>query len=290
MWKFVQPSLALVALLAAASPASADTTFSNASAVIKPKPFDLHDYFTLDMTSFYNGASVTGIGSPYQPTPDGYDDTGNKTMFQTRFRPAYKITPDLTIGPVLEWNYWPNFGGDYSFGDIFVRIAYSKVIDTPQLKAAGDLRFYFPNSGGSIANDQIISARAYLDATYTFKGTNFSIGMENLVRGWAYGSNVPDKYADNKPDASDVYTGMWWWGPYINYDFSPKFGVKFQIDNDFYSAVGTSEVKSEIGHLRMGVGWSPIPELFLAPHLYVPINNFSWSAAALNLEAWSKLF
>jgi hypothetical protein len=163
MRRFVQPSLAFAALLAVAVPAAADTTFSNASAAVKPKPFDLHDYFTMDMTVYYNGASVTGMGSPYQPTVDGYDDQKNPNYFMTRFRPQYKITPDITIGPVFEWNYFPNFGGDYNFGDIFIRVMDAKVIDQPQLKMMGDLRFYFPNSGPSITNDMIISARAYHD-------------------------------------------------------------------------------------------------------------------------------
>src|SRR6185436_1920578 len=128
----------------------------------------------------------------YQPTADGFDDTGNKTMFQTRFRPAYKITPDLTIGPVVEWNYFPNFGGDYNFGDIFLRVKHGKVIDQPQLKMMGDLRFYFPNSQGSIDNDLILGARAYHDGWYTFKGTSLSLGLEQFIRGWAYGSNAKD--------------------------------------------------------------------------------------------------
>jgi hypothetical protein len=282
MWKIARPSLALVALLASASPALADTTFSNASEMVRPKAFDLHDYFTMDMTVYYNGASVTGLGSPYQPTPDGYDDITNPNFFMTRFRPQYKITPDLTIGPVIEWNYIPVLGGDYNFGNIFIRVMDAKVIETKDLHVMGDLRFYFPNTAASQAQDMILAARAYHDGYYTFRGTHLSLGAEEYLRGWAYGS------------AAQTGQKMveYWWAPYLNYDITPTFGVKFQIDGNFYSQTGDSDIHNDPTHLRMGVGWSPIPELFLAPHLYVPITSpgFSWSAAAFNLEAWAKLF
>jgi hypothetical protein len=83
---------------------------------------------------------------------------------------------------------------------------------------------------------------------------------------------------------------MWWWAPYVNYDVTSTFAIKFQIDGDFYSSTGTDEIKNDPTHLRMGVGWMPTPWLLLAPHLYVPVTTFSWSGAAFNLEAWAKLF
>jgi len=124
------------------------------------------------------------------------------------------------------------------------------------------------------------ASRAYHDGWYSFKGTNLSLGLEQFVRGWAYGSNA----VQNQPLV------MWWWGPYVNYDVTPSFAVKLQVDGDFYSSVGTNEVKNELTHLRMGLGWCPTPNILLAPHLYVPVTSFSWSAAAFNLEAWAKLF
>lgn len=293
MLKAAKSTLAVVALLAWASPALADTTFSNASDFVKPKPFDLHDYFTMDTTVYYGGSSVTGLGSPYQPTSSGYDDPTSPNSFTTRFRPQYKITPDITIGPVVEWNYMPNFGGDYNFGDVFIRVMDAKVVDTKDLHVMGDLRFYTPTSNISQAQQMMFSARAYHDGYYTFRKTHLSLGLEQYLRGWVYGSGAP--VSGTTIDGVNLGTSMlvqWWWAPYLNYDFSPKFAVKLQYSGDFYSKYGDNDVHNSPSYVRFGVGWSPTPWLFLAPHVYAPTTSpgFSWSAAALNLEAWAQLF
>src|SRR5579885_67007 len=287
MWKVARPALLFIACLAWDGSAFADTTFSNASDFVKPKAFDLHDYFTMDMTVYYSGASVTGLGSPYQPTADGYDDYSDTATFTTRFRPQYKITNELTIGPVVEWNYTPMFGGDYNFGNIFIRVFKDNLIKTKDLYVIGDLRFYMPNTSASQAQDMIMSARAYHDGFYTIPKTHLSIGAEEYLRGWAYGSAAPASTPGNP-----IKLVEYWWAPYLNYDVTKTFAVKFQIDGNFYSETGDTDIHNDLTHLRAGVGWSPTPWLFLAPHIYVPITGpgFSWSAAAFNLEAWAQLF
>jgi hypothetical protein len=280
--------LALLALLACTLARAEDTTFSNAAGAPQVKDKAFTDYFMMDMTVYYNGNSVTGLGSPFQPTPDGYDDTTNKIAIQTRFRPAYKITPDITIGPVIEWNYFPVMGGDYNFGNIFIRLAHAKVIDQPNLHMMGDLRLYFPNNGDSIAADMIVSGRAYHDAYYTFPKSKLSLGLEEFVRGWSYGSNA----TGSTPATSNLPIAMWWWAPYVNYDFTPTFAAKVQIDGDFYSVNDSSETKNDPTHLRIGIGWSVTNNIWLAPHIYTPItgSSFSWSATTFNFEGWAQLF
>jgi hypothetical protein len=279
---FSKQKFSLVLALAMALPqlAAADTTFSNATtAVKKPEP-KLTDYLGMDITSYYYGSSVTAPGSPYQPTADGYDDLSNPNLFQTRFRPAYKVTDAIKIGPVFEWNYSPVNGGDYHFGNIFIRLVHSKVYDGPQFKIYGESRFYFPTTEKSQNADMIFGARAYLDMTYAVPKTAWTLGYEHYVRGNIWGTNVGE--------GSRLVE--YWAGAYANYDFTPQWSAKAEIDGGLYSATGSNDLQTDSVHLRAGFGWAPNDWLSLAPHLYAPTSDFSWSATVVNLEAWVKVF
>jgi predicted porin len=229
------------------------------------------------------------MGSPYQPTTQGFDDQTNPAGVMNYAAAGYKLTPDITVSGVAEWFYTPFKGGDYTWADPFIKFKDVAIWKNSEWNFGSDARIYLPATNTSQQEGLVMQFRVSPSLSYTPTGSRFTFGLYGYVWTYMYGQYAsPAVGSSSTPHYFDLYVQ-----PNISYQLTPTLAL-----TGIYEAYGHQEVEGtppfvdtqDPTDFQFGVSWDLTKWLNFAPYVQVYPGSFSWSSTSMGAYLAATVF
>jgi hypothetical protein len=229
-------------------------------------------------------------------TDDSVDATTGIT-FRNQFNFKYKLNSQLTLTPVLDFDYQltdpdaaRNGVRQFRWRDSYVKLTHSSLWDADfsgnKFAVPAGVRLYAPTSKTARESNTIGAIRLDLNPEMTIAGSRFSVSTANYVKVWAQ-TNRFDRSHKSLP-STELYAG-----PQLNYAFNDSAiaFVLYEVSVR-YNTLGvpnTNDPKKSLADLEPGASFKVHKRVALTPYLNW-FTNQPISTTTLNLNADLTLF
>lgn len=260
--------------------ADTDTT-SLSSTSVQDVRHSLLDRLTFTYWANYNGPSV-GDFSSFQNNADGTSAKGNLGMaqnFDVFLIGGYKLTPDVSLGPIVEFHYRPVLGSDVTLNDAGVRLVNSHFIKIGSFNDSGDIRVLGPAQTSHRDINMVGAIESVHNMTYEVPHTKMTLGLYTFLEAWAYTS-----YMDGQQSM------RYYAAPNMAYALSSN--VQFTVWNDLFSLRhfrGSSGFANDPIDVEPGINWDVTPYLSVNPYLNIYSGKPTLSASYIGCILTGKV-
>jgi len=177
----------------------------------------------------FHGPTVSDLSSPYSVGPNVVVSQRNAINFDSELTVAYKLTSDLSVGPVVPFLLVPVLGQGIIMGDAGVKISQHDTVNTGGLKISTNLILQAPTSGGSEARNMKYAVKSTPSIQYRAAGSRFTLGAWTEAK-WYAGVSV---------DKTFKLYGQ----PYVSYRISPSLAAVVGFEAEAHHNVGQQGVQ-----------------------------------------------
>ncbi len=219
----------------------------------------------------YHGPSTQDLGSPR--TVDIYGHTGPKTMqqnFDSEAGLGYRISSDVTAGIVVPFFYFPVVGGDFSLGDVGVKVSNSHLLRTKQFNMSGNLILQEASNLDSRLRKMSYAVKTTPSFRYMVPKTSITLGAWTEAK--YYAGVIRGK------------TFKLYANPYVNYALSDRFSFNVGYANEWNHFVGNQDslyFNKVSSDLEPGFIWNITKKIMVNPFLQMyTTEKLSWKNTA----------
>lgn|GEM_PF-3270690 len=251
---------ASAALKPTTSVATTTSTTEKATSVKSSQPF------SASYAGVFSGPSL-GNPSGYQPDDQGNVriDPSNRIVLRNSFNLGYKITPNVVVGSILNFNYYPlpMFSkGSFELADPALKVSNGNFIKTGHFTMAVDLRASIPVTQRTRDRNLLTSVRFWQTSTYQIPNSHWSLGAYSFVKGYAYGQNAKKDVA-----ILDAYLA-----PFLNYEFNQtaSLSLTYEMDATHYAGQSLTQwAAKDPTDLTLGLALNLTPSITFNPWIEI---------------------
>jgi hypothetical protein len=252
---------ALTSLTLVAGLAQADTIPATAASTAQAPTVDTSKVLNNVSANYLNlffGPSITTPLASTQPNTDTNEAEGGGSLLMKNYLSAsYKLTSDMSLGPVVGWRVAPTYVAQNSIIDPIIKLGHSKLVNVGNFNLAADLRVAAPMSQTSrdasmwtyvmskqISSYDIPNSRVSLSLT-TYEKANFYsyIGQQTIL---------------------EVYAG-----PQIDFKLLPNLSlfVLYEAAGKVTGGERLTAISTDFNDLEPGLSWDITPKMNFSPFL-----------------------
>jgi hypothetical protein len=242
--------------------APAQAAQASATSVSSASP-SIAEKITVSYLGVFYGGPVNAPVSAMQPdaaTGSLSQENGAAPIFMKHYiRPYYKLSDNITAGPVVYWK--TIYGKGAELQDCDVRVSHSKFLTLGNFNMAADVRLAPPTSKASQDKNAIGYVLSKQIMTYDVPETKLTVGVTTYGLARAHGVAPSDvKLAESRKDF-ELYVG-----PNVSYQLTPTVALQALYEAGASHNLNGGMV-SDGTDFEPGVSWDILPSLNFNPYL-----------------------
>ncbi|MDR3607012.1 MAG: hypothetical protein P4M08_06485 [Oligoflexia bacterium] len=246
--------------LAWVDPATESSSLGQNSAVMES---DHNDYLNLDrfyVSYFgtYHGSDLSQIGKPYQADQNG-NKSRNPMDFDSELTTAYMVTPDIGVGPYMQFHITPVMGQGVGVDYLGVKTFDKKTIAVDHFTMYSNLILEAPTNTYDINRGVFGAVKTTPFVRYDFPRSRFSVGSWSELKDYA-GAGSGKMYK--------VYVD-----PYVNYQLTSGISLNLSYEMEADHFHGTSGLSLYESDFQPGVLFNVTKKILVNPYLQFFTNN-----------------